>query len=365
MAIQTSKQLFARRHELADRQSALMTDGLEDEARVVEGQIREIDITLEHVLDEEERLRNERQAAPDPSVSFGESILGPRDSFQGLSVGFRNEGDPTVIHIAGPEEHDLALPEKRNRLLYNFASTLPSVPAVGPVDFKRRSVQYGEVGTWDGVTDEGSATKPKVVYTWVDAVANKENTAGYVPVSKDTLKDYDELLAIIEHDLLLDLGEKVNTKYLTGNNSNGIVGVLNTPGIQTYAEGHGGLYWEAIRHMRNEAIKNARTVPTHVAMHPDIKTAIDLYKTQHGYYQDIADDFWGMVPVEDFDCAGILVYDQFAARKRPVHGVTVEIGYVNDQFIKNELSVLAEETDLLQVLRPDAFVYATKTALDA
>ena len=380
MAVQTSKQLFARRQELAANQASLMAEGLEDEARVVEGQIREIDRTLDHVLDEEEKLRNEYQAAPAPTASFGERILGPRDAFDsvnGLKVGFRNEDDgddyysgdttPGVVHVAGPQEIDYSLPSKDPRLLYNFAATLPSAPAKGPVTYKRRSTQYGEPGTWEGIDPETgvSATKPKIIYTWQDVTANKETTAGYVPVSKDTLKDYDELLAIIEHDLLLDLDEKVNTKYLTGNNSNGIVGVLNTVGIQAFTTHMGGLYWEAIRHMRNEVMKNARKVPTHVCMHPDIKLAIDLYKTQQGYYQSLGNDFWGMIPVEDFDCAGILVYDKFSARKRPIHGRSVEVGYVNDQFIKNELSLLAEETDCLQVIRPDAFMYATKTNLDA
>lgn len=372
MAVQTSKQLFARRQELANNQASLMAEGLEDEARVVEGQIREIDITLEHVLDEEERLRGEFQAAPSVTESFGERILGSRDSFQGLKVGFKNEADETpetnpVVHVAGPQEYDYTLPQKDQRLLYSFAATLPSAPAAGPVNYKRRGAQTGSVGTWAGVdpyTHE-SAVKQKVIYTWDDAVANKETVAGYVPVSKDTLMDYDELMSIIEHDLIQDVAENEDDKYLTGNSATGIVGILNTVGIQSFTTHMGGLYWEAIRYMRNEVMKNARRVPTHVCMHPDIKTAIDLYKTNQGYYQNIRDDFWGMIPVEDFNCSGIMVYDKFSARKRPIHGTTVEVGYVNDQFIKNELCILAERTSCLQVPRPDAFCYATKTNLDA
>lgn len=379
MPAQTSRQLFARRNELADKQHDLMAEGNEAEARIVEGQIREIDRTLDYVLEQEESLRNElsRARAAAPSASFAERILGPRDEFRGLEVGFRNEAGesgesgsdsgPGVVYVAGPQEIELDLPQKPERLLANFAQTLLSVPAIGPVSYKQRSTQYGAPDTWAGVDpDTGtSATKEKVIYTYKDAVANKETIAGYVPISKDTLRDYDELFATIEHDLLLDLGEKENTKYLTGNNSSGIVGVLNTVGIQSFSTHMGGLYWEAIRHMRNECIKNARAVPTHVCMHPDIKLAIDLYKDSQNRYQNIGDNFWGMIPVEDFDCGGILVYDSFAARKRPIHNTAVEVGYVNDQFIKNELCLLAERTSALQVRRPDSFVYATKANLDA
>lgn len=377
---QTSRQLFARRRELADRQAELMANGGEQEATIIEGQIREIDVTLDHVLEEEQRILDSARHAPSPRKSFGERILGPRDEFpvDGLKVGFRNEDSgesgesgsdsgPGVVSIAGPQEVELDLPSKPERILYNFANTLNSVPAKGPVSYKQRSTQYGEPDTWEGVDAETgeSATKAKVIYTWKDATANKETIAGYVPISKDTLLDYDELLDTIEHDLLIDLGDKENTRYLTGSNSNGIVGVLNTVGIQSFTRHMGGLYWEAIRYMRNEVIKIARTVPTHVCMHPDIKTAIDLYKTTEGLYQNIGDNTWGMIPVEDFDCAGILVYDSFAALKRPIHGTSVEVGYVNDQFVKNELSLLAERTSALQVKRPDAFCYATKANLDA
>ncbi len=367
--METSKQLFARRRELADKQHELMADEMVDDARVIEGQIAELDRTIEHVLDEEERLRNEFTAAPKAQGSFGERILGAREAFNGLQFGFKNDADP-VVHVAGPQEIELALPAKRARLLANFAATLPSAPAQGSVSFKRRAAQTGAVASWAGVdayTGE-SATKAKVLYAWEDAVANKETFAGYVPVSKDTLLDYDELLAIIEGDLLLDLEETENTAYLTGNNASGVVGVLNTSGILSFSTHMGGKYWEAVRQMRTKVMKDARTVPTHVCMHPDIKQAIDLYKDSQNRYQQLQNDgntMWGMQVVEDFDCAGILVYDAYAARKRPIHGTQVEVGYYNDQFIKNELSILAERTSALQVIRPDAFCYATKTNLDA
>ncbi len=169
------------------------------------------------------------------------------------------------------------------------------------------------------------------------------------------------------------LGEKENAKILNGSNSAGIVGVLNTPGIIEFDPAEfdlvaavGGLYYEAIRCMRTEVMKTARRVPTHVALHPDIKTAIDLYKTSTGLYQVLSDGvIWGMVVVEDFECDGILVYAPACAKKRPVHNITVELGYVNEQFIENELSLLAEKTTALQVVYPDAFCYASKAKLDA
>lgn len=370
-----SKELWAERQKLADSIGGLVADGKVDEARIAEGQVKQLDITLEQVLADEAALRDSaRIAEPAARATFGEQILGPRDAFDGIEFGFKAEAaDPSVVHVPGPTEVELELPGKPADLLSNFAATLPSVPSSGSVSFKQRSRQIGGPDTWGGVADGKSAKKAKVIYTWKDAVANKEAIAGYVPVSKDTLKDYADLLSIIEGDLLIDLGEKENAKILNGSNSAGIVGVLNTPGIIEFDPAEfdlvaavGGLYYEAIRCMRTEVMKTARRVPTHVALHPDIKTAIDLYKTSTGLYQVLSDGvIWGMVVVEDFECDGILVYAPACAKKRPVHNITVELGYVNEQFIENELSILAEKTTALQVVYPDAFCYASKAKLDA
>ncbi|MBQ9041580.1 MAG: phage major capsid protein [Eggerthellaceae bacterium] len=363
--MKTSKQLFARRRELDSRQHELMAEDNVDEARIIEGQIRELDITIEHVLDEEAKMRDSFQPVHE-SKGFSELVLGARDSFKPLELGFRSEGNP-VVHIGSPTETDLEIPGKSPALLANFASTIPEKAASGAIEFQRRVADVGAVGTWSGVDSETgeSALKEKVIYKWEPAIALTEVLAGYVPVSKKTLRDYDELQSIIETDLLIDLDDKEDAAYMAGNNSNGIIGAINTPGIQTFSTGMGGLYWEAIRKMRTQCMVNGRAIPTHVCMHPDIKQEIDLYKTQQGFYQNLSDHFWGMIPEEDFNCPGILVYDAFAMLRRPVGGTVVEVGYVDDQFIKNELCILAERESAFQVKKPTSLVYASKTSLDA
>lgn len=369
MAILNSKELWSERNRLADSQAQLMADGNEDEARVIEGQIRQLDITLGHVIDMEDELR--AQPAPKPARdTFGVRILGARDEFNGLGVGFKRSAevvnDATVVTVGAPTEIELELPAKQPGVFQDFASTLLETPAAGSTTYKQRDAQTGNPATWGGVADGSSATKAQVLYKFKDAVANKETIAGYVPISKDSLMDYDELLDLIEHDLLLDLNEVTNKKYWDGSSSTGIKGISNTVGIQTFTEAMGGMYFDAIRMMRTKVMVNARRVPTHVAVSPAVREAIDLYKTETGLYQTLGSNvYWGMQVVEDANCPGIMVYDSFAARRRAIHGgTTVEIGYYNDQFIKNELSILAEHTKALQVRYPDAFCLAKQTDLD-
>ena len=69
-----SKELWAERNKLVENQRALMDEDKVDEARIVEGQIKQIDLTLEHVLDEEEKLRSSASIKKTPRASFAEQI---------------------------------------------------------------------------------------------------------------------------------------------------------------------------------------------------------------------------------------------------------------------------------------------------
>lgn len=371
MAVITSKQLWQERNRLAEEQRIAADSGDKDKALVIQGHIEQLDVTLEHVIDMEDALRN----APKPKQqtgTFAERILGVRDEFSGVEVGFKAASelgprdDATVVTVGAPTEIELELPAKPESPYQTFASTLLEAPAAGSVSYKQRSTQTGTPDTWGGVTSGNSATKARVLYSYKDEVAQKETIAGYVPISKESLRDYDELMDVINHDLLLDLDLKTNEKYWSGSSSTGIKGITNITGIQTFETGMGGNYYEAIRKMKTLVMTNGLCIPTHVAVSPEVGEAIDLYKTATGLYQTLGTGvYWGMIAVTDPNCPGILVYDSFAARRRAIHGgVSVEVGYYNDQFIKNELSVLAEHTKALQVRRPDGFCLAEKTDLD-
>lgn len=361
MAILNSAQLWNERNRLAEEQTKLVNDGRADDARIIEGQIKQLDLTIGHVIEEEDKLRN----APKPqrqAKSLAEMVLGARDEFHGLEIGYRQN---SVVSVPAPTETDFTVPASSPALLNNFANTLQEVPATGSIQYMQRSKATGEPETWSGVTEGTSAKKAEVIYNWKNAVANPETIAGYVPVSKPSLQDYDELENVINNDLSIDLELKTNAKYLNGNNTTGIIGVCNTTGIQTFTTALAGKYFDAIRMMRTLVMKNARRIPTHVCISPDIKEAIDLYKTETGLYQALGDtNYWGMQVVEDVDCTGILVYDAFAAVRRSIRNISIEVGYANDQFVKNELSILAENTKALQVRYPDAFCLATKADID-
>ena len=80
--------------------------------------------------------------------TFAERVLGARDEFGGLEVGFkknvlRNEGE-SVVHIGGPTEIDLELPAKNPNVFPNFASTLLETPAIGSVSADKQRDKSNE-----------------------------------------------------------------------------------------------------------------------------------------------------------------------------------------------------------------------------
>ena len=166
MAILNSKQLWAERNRLAEEQRRAVDDKDESKALVIQGQIEQLDITIGHVIEEEDALRNAPKPKPH-NESFGVRILGARDEFHGLQVGFKNSAEvgprnaASVVTVGAPTEIELELPAKLPGVFQNFASTLIETPAAGSVTYKQRdkTSESGAPATWAGVTSGTSATK--------------------------------------------------------------------------------------------------------------------------------------------------------------------------------------------------------------
>lgn len=352
MEILGSKSIFNEIERVEGAMNDFVAAGDMDNARICEGQIKQLNINLKNALEKEDELRH----APAPKVApknFAELVLGARDEFRGMKP-------VDTISIESPIETDFDIPGKEESPFGTVAATLASAPSVGDVKYFQRSTQTGDPDTWAGVGE----AKPQVVYSWLAKTALAEVIAAYVPISEESLADYDELAAIITNDLAIDSRAALNKKVVAGNNSNGIIGITNTIGIQSFTTA--SAYFEAIRKMKTLVMKNANRIPDCVAVSPEVRESLDLYKTSEGLYQALGSDFlWGLRVVEDPTVDGILVYDSTAAKIRTVRGLDVKTGTVNDQFIKNELCIRMEQKAALEVRYPSAFCFAKTADLTA
>lgn len=192
--------------------------------------------------------------------------------------------------------------------------------------------------------------------------------AHWTKASRQVLSDISQLRSIIDQRLLYGLAYVEENQLLngdgTGQNLNGIITQSTaysaplTPDMETPID--------TIRLMMLQAAL-AEYPATGIVLHPTDWARIELTKDSQGRYiignpQGTAQpSLWGLPVVAtqaiSVDKAlvgafklGAQVFDRWDAR--------VETGYVNDDFTKNLVTVLAEERLALAVYRPEAFIYA-------
>lgn len=198
------------------------------------------------------------------------------------------------------------------------------------------------------------STSAKVIAHWMKA-------------SRQILSDFSQLRSVIDQRLMYGLAYAEENQLLngdgTGQNLNGII-----PQATTYAAPITITTPTEIDMLRLAMLQAelAMFPSTGVVMNPKDWARVELEKDTQGRYiignpqGTIAPTIWGLPVVttqaiaEDKFLAGAFrmaaqVFDRWDAR--------VEVGYVNDDFTKNLVTILAEERLALAVYRPQAFVY--------
>lgn len=197
-------------------------------------------------------------------------------------------------------------------------------------------------------------TRTKVIAHWMRA-------------SKQTLSDVAQVRSIIDNRLLYGLAFKEEQQLLygdnTGENLHGIV-----PQATAFAQPAGfpvGTSIDKVRYMALQAVM-AEYPATGIVMNPIDWAWIETLKDGEGRYiignpqGTLSPTLWGLpvvttpamvqdkVLVGAFDM-GAQIFDQWASR--------IESGFQNDDFVRNKVTILAEERLALAVYRPETFIY--------
>ena len=236
------------------------------------------------------------------------------------------------------------------------------------------------------VVAEG-ALKPESNLAFQDASAKMQVIAHYIPVTKQQLSDHDGLRSTIDSELEYGLQKKEDAKFLYGpGGANDIEGVV--PQATVYDK---ATYGDAVIVAGNDAgtqlIIHVRGAMAQLAVADYAATGlvlnpVDWFKMETSQTGDGAFRFvnpqnraapriWGLDVVDsnqvnatDFvigDFAmGAQIYD---GQLMGTYGIQIETGYINDQFVRNQLSILAEQRVALAVKRPGAFVYYDSDAV--
>ena len=225
-------------------------------------------------------------------------------------------------------------------------------------------------------TPVNASVKPESAITFEQATAPVVTIAHWIPITRQTLEDAAELQTYVEQRLIDGLRLVESDQLLNGNGTNDLTGLLNTTGVQDLDQTYftGAAVNDAGADNENfNRILRARTLirtvgrarANFVVVNPadleDFLTATSA--TENMYYG--AGPFggvqlatmWGLRIVEDenLTAGSVLVGDGRMAAVWDRMQAQILIDTIDDQFIRNMLTILAEERLALTVFRPAAF----------
>jgi len=213
----------------------------------------------------------------------------------------------------------------------------------------------------EGASKPGSDLKFDLVTTSAKVIAH------WMKASKQILSDVSQLQSVIDQRLLYGLAYVEENQLLngdgTGQNLNGIIPQATAYSAPIALSSPTSI--DRIRLAMLQAALAEYPATGHV-MHPADWTWIETLKDTTGRYiignpqGSITPTLWSLPVVQTQAMTidkfltgafklGAQVFDRWDAR--------VETGYVNDDFIKNLVTILAEERLALAVYRPEAFIY--------
>lgn len=203
------------------------------------------------------------------------------------------------------------------------------------------------------MTAEGAA-KSQADFDLVVASANVKKVTAYIKVTKEMLDDVALMRSEIDQELTELINLKIDDQLLNGTGL-----TVNLTGITTnataWAAGAFALSiptptkWDVLRTAINQVRVNLFE-PNYIVMHPTDVTSMELSKGSDGHYiipPFAASDGTIVSGIRVIAKTGVtidkfLVGDFTKSGVRFKEGLTINVGYENDDFTKNLVTILAE-----------------------
>jgi HK97 family phage major capsid protein len=213
-----------------------------------------------------------------------------------------------------------------------------------------------------------NASKPESALAWTQRTQAVEVIGHHIPVTNQALDDIPGMAATINNrgTVMLNLAEE--TQLLSGNGSTPqLLGFYNKSGIQTQAKGTDPVP-DAIYKAFTKVRYTGFAEPTGVILHPNDWQDIRLLRTVDGIYiwgnpsEPGPERVWGktvIVTPAATENTGLTGDFQMYSELFDRMGVTIVVGLINDDLIKNKRTVLIERREALVIYRAAAFATVT------
>ena len=232
-------------------------------------------------------------------------------------------------------------------------------------------------------TGGSSGLKPESALTFEQATAPVVTIAHWIPITRQTLQDAAQLQTYVEQRLIDGLKLEESDQLLNGGGSPDLTGILGTTNVQaldaTYFAanavtnvGEPQENFNRILRGKTKVRSTGRARASFAVLNPtDLENMLTLGNQMGNYYGagpfgngTNNTNLWGLRVVEDENIAAgtALVGDGRMAAVWDRMQAQIFIGTIDDQFVRNMLTILAEERLALTVFRPTAFAKVTLAA---
>lgn len=314
---------------------------------------------------------------PTRAKSYGEQFT-EGDDFKAFIASGGGKGKSASLHIkaaltsstadAAGAVGDAIRPDRQAgiNMLPNRRLTIRDLLTPGQTDsnlvesVKETGFTNNAAGVAEGAAKPQSDIKTDLVQFPVRTIAHT------MKASKQVLSDVPSLRSLIDGRLLYGLDLKEETQLLTGDGSG-----QNLHGLVPQATAYsapitvaGATSIDLVRLMALQA-SLAEYPASGIVMHPSDWAFIELMKDTTGGYiignpqGGLAPTLWGLpvVATQAMTIDKVLVGAFRAAQIFDRWESRIEVGYENDDFTKNMVTILAEKRLALAVERPEAFIY--------